>query len=98
MTHGQPVARRQELLQVFHGLVYARGVCFINRGHLLQNAPKDFNVPMTLAPDITDLLARARADLRMGVPVVLGSEVGILVLSAETLDPERLSDVMALSL
>ena len=26
---------------------------------------------MTFAPDITERLARARADLRMGVPIVL---------------------------
>lgn len=51
---------------------------------------------MTLAPDITDLLARARADLRMGVPIVLGSGNGLLVLAAETLGAERLRDVLKL--
>ncbi|OSQ53230.1 GTP cyclohydrolase II [Marivita geojedonensis] len=51
---------------------------------------------MTLSPDITDLLARARADLRMGVPVVLGSDHGLLVLSVESLGPQRLADVIAL--
>ena len=51
---------------------------------------------MTLAPDITDLLARARADLRMGVPIVLGSDRGLLVLAVESLGEERLRDVMAL--
>ncbi len=51
---------------------------------------------MTLAPDITELLARARADLRMGVPIVLDSDDGLLVLSVETLGAERLRDLMAL--
>ena len=37
---------------------------------------------MAFAPDITERLARARADLRMGVPVVLDG--GALVLAAET--------------
>ncbi|RLJ51906.1 GTP cyclohydrolase II [Litoreibacter meonggei] len=42
---------------------------------------------MTLAPDTIELAARARADLRMGVPVVIGSS---LVLAAETLGEGRL--------
>ncbi|KIN74714.1 GTP cyclohydrolase II [Sulfitobacter guttiformis] len=48
---------------------------------------------MSFSPDVTETLARARADLRMGVPVVLGD---ILVLAAETLTEERLADVMTL--
>jgi GTP cyclohydrolase II len=48
---------------------------------------------MSFAPDISETLARARSDLRMGVPVVLGD---VLVLAAETLSRERLADVMAL--
>ena len=51
---------------------------------------------MTLAPDITDLVARARADLRMGVPIVLGTKTGLLVLAAETIDATRLTDVLSL--
>ena len=51
---------------------------------------------MALAPDITDLLARARADLRMGVPIVLGNAHGLLVLAVESLGTDRLRDVMAL--
>ncbi|PTX57706.1 GTP cyclohydrolase II [Litoreibacter ponti] len=43
---------------------------------------------MTLSPDTTELVARARADLRMGVPIVIG---GSLVLAAETLQDARLS-------
>jgi len=48
---------------------------------------------MSFAPDIPEVLARARADLRMGVPIMLGD---LLVLAVETLSPTRLSDVMAL--
>ncbi|MFO8126470.1 GTP cyclohydrolase II [Yoonia sp.] len=49
---------------------------------------------MGFAPDITERLARARADLRMGVPVVLDG--GALVLAAETLDAVRLADLRTL--
>lgn len=51
---------------------------------------------MGLAPDITEMLARARADLRMGVPIVLAGPVSIMALAAETLSRERLSSVMDL--
>lgn len=54
---------------------------------------------MGFAPDITERLARARADLRMGVPVVLGAEdgpAGALMLAAETVDPARLAALRAL--
>ena len=48
---------------------------------------------MTLIPNITERLARARADLRMGVGVVLSEG---LMLAVETLDKERLADMAAL--
>ncbi|MBC7133301.1 MAG: GTP cyclohydrolase II [Roseovarius sp.] len=52
---------------------------------------------MALAPDITEMLARARADLRMGVPVVLQDAGGAaLILAAETLGAQRLADIQAL--
>ncbi|APE44854.1 GTP cyclohydrolase II [Sulfitobacter alexandrii] len=51
---------------------------------------------MALAPDITEQLARARADLRMGLPIVLTGETPVLVLAAETLVAQRLADVLAL--
>lgn len=52
---------------------------------------------MSLSPDIPELLARARADLRMGLPVLLrDGEEAALALAAETLRPERLSDLRAL--
>jgi GTP cyclohydrolase II len=50
---------------------------------------------MAFAPDITERLARARADLRMGVPVVLEGEGGAVMLAAETLDRARLADLRA---
>ncbi len=53
---------------------------------------------MSLRPDLSELLARARADLRMGVPVVLAdNEAAILVLSAETLTGDRLADLRAVA-
>ena len=42
---------------------------------------------MTFAPDQTERLARARADLRMGVPVVLSE--GVVILAVETLTQGR---------
>ncbi len=41
---------------------------------------------MTLLPDRTELVARARADLRMGVPIIID---GHLVFAAETLSADR---------
>ncbi|MBO9406950.1 GTP cyclohydrolase II [Shimia sp. R9_1] len=53
---------------------------------------------MSFAPDIIERLARARADLRMGVPIVLtGGAVPLLVLAAETLTDARLDDVRGLA-
>tara|TARA_R110002051_G_scaffold73277_3_gene133131 strand:- start:1554 stop:2687 length:1134 start_codon:yes stop_codon:yes gene_type:complete len=49
---------------------------------------------MTFAPDVTERLARARADLRMGVPVVL--DAGAVMLAAETLDAARLAHLRGL--
>jgi GTP cyclohydrolase II len=48
---------------------------------------------MPFKPDITEILARARADLRMGVPVVLED---VLVFSAETLTAQRLAEAILL--
>jgi GTP cyclohydrolase II len=52
---------------------------------------------MTLAPTMTERLARARADLRMGVPVVLseGGD-GALILAAETATPARFAALRGL--
>ncbi|MEL6103388.1 MAG: GTP cyclohydrolase II [Pseudomonadota bacterium] len=48
---------------------------------------------MSLAPTTTEMIARARSDLRLGVPVVID---GYLVLAVETLSDERLRDVCTL--
>ena len=51
---------------------------------------------MAFAPTIIERLARARADLRMGVPVVLSGETSVLVMATETLIAARLSDLHTL--
>ena len=52
---------------------------------------------MTLLPTSTELLARARTDLRLGLPVVLTDERdSALVLAAEGIQPERLAAVQKL--
>ena len=57
---------------------------------------------MPLRPSIVERINRARADLRMGVPVVLtgqgpgGHEVGALVVGAEVLDTARLAELRLL--
>ncbi|GAA6209271.1 GTP cyclohydrolase II [Cognatishimia sp. WU-CL00825] len=52
---------------------------------------------MSFSPDIQERLARARADLRMGVPIVVtGNGQSILVASSETIAEQRLKDIQAL--
>ena len=52
---------------------------------------------MSLGPSIVERLARAGADLRMGVPVVLTSAGrGALAVAVETLSAERLAELRAL--
>ncbi|SMO73950.1 GTP cyclohydrolase II [Paracoccus laeviglucosivorans] len=48
---------------------------------------------MTLIPTLTESVSRARTDLRMGLPVMLGSYVAAAV---ETLSPDRLALMRAL--
>ncbi|RJE83491.1 GTP cyclohydrolase II [Paracoccus onubensis] len=48
---------------------------------------------MSLIPTLAETISRARADLRMGLPVVIGNHVTAAV---ETLSPARLSDMRAL--
>ena len=53
---------------------------------------------MTFAPNLTERLARARADLRMGVPVVVRDQGGdAMVISAETIIAQRLDNLANLS-
>ena len=50
--------------------------------------------PMSLRPTTVEQLNRARADLRMGVPVVMTHEgEAALIFAAETLTPDRLSQL-----
>ncbi|WP_089997226.1 GTP cyclohydrolase II [Cognatiyoonia koreensis] len=49
---------------------------------------------MSFAPDVTERIARARADLRMGVPVVLSE--GLVVLAVETLNAARFAQLRTL--
>ena len=51
---------------------------------------------MTLALTITERLARARGDLRMGVPVVLVGDGAALVVAVEELTAARLADLRSL--
>ncbi|WP_300032681.1 GTP cyclohydrolase II [uncultured Roseobacter sp.] len=51
---------------------------------------------MTIAPTLNERLARARADLRMGVPVVLDGTLPVVIMAAETLEQARLDDLAAL--
>lgn len=52
---------------------------------------------MNIKPDIAELLARARADLRTGVPVVLDGPAPVLIAALETLDNDRFNAMLALS-
>lgn len=52
---------------------------------------------MSLVPDDTERLARARADLRIGLPVVLRDKDRLMImLAVETLSPDRLQGVALL--
>ncbi len=52
---------------------------------------------MALSPSIVERINRARADLRMGVPVVLtGEGAGALVVGAEVLEADRLAELRLL--
>ncbi len=52
---------------------------------------------MPLGPSIIERIARARSDLRMGVPVVfLGAGQAALVIAVEALSQDRLTDLRAL--
>ncbi|MEM9754928.1 MAG: GTP cyclohydrolase II [Pseudomonadota bacterium] len=51
---------------------------------------------MTLSPNSAELVARARGDLRLGLPIVLsGADGALLAAAAETLRPERLAALRA---
>lgn len=53
--------------------------------------------PMSLLPSISDLVARARSDLRVGLPVVLAQgDAGLIVMACETAGDARLASLRAL--
>ena len=52
---------------------------------------------MSFAPDMIEMLARARADLRMGVPVVLDGASPVVMFPVETLTPQRLTQIKTLN-
>jgi GTP cyclohydrolase II len=52
------------------------------------------DIAMSFTPGILELLARGRADLRMGLPVVLSQDgTGALAAAAETIDPARFAEM-----
>ena len=52
---------------------------------------------MSLAPTPADRVARARGDLRLGLPVILvRGGAGLMILAAETLPPQRFSSLRAM--
>jgi GTP cyclohydrolase II len=51
---------------------------------------------MSFAPTLTEELSRARADLRMGVPILLDGPEPLLFLAAETLEQSRFALVKSL--
>ena len=52
---------------------------------------------MSFAPDMIEMMARARADLQMGVPVLIDGIEPLLLLAAETIKPARLAQVQSLN-
>ena len=52
---------------------------------------------MSFAPNVIEMLARSRADLRMGVPVVLDGANPVVMFSAETLTQQRLAHIKTFS-
>ena len=51
----------------------------------------------SFAPNMIEMLARARADLRVGVPVVFNSADPVVIFSVETLSPQRLTQISTLN-
>jgi len=51
---------------------------------------------MTFRPDISERLARARTDLRLGLAIVIDGPEPALVLAAETLTQVRFEDLLKL--
>lgn len=74
-----------------------QAICFNLFCESLDRGAGNSRYRMSLGLSIVERLARARADLRMGVPVVLISRgAAALVVAAETLSAARLADLRAL--
>jgi GTP cyclohydrolase II len=72
-------------------------ICFNFLPFTLSRTCPFHGIPMPLGPNSAELLSRARADLRMGVPVVLAFEGAFaLVIAAEVLGMARLAGFRAL--
>ena len=52
---------------------------------------------MSFAPNMVEMIARARADLQMGVPVLIDGTHPVLLLAAETITSARLTQVQTLN-
>ncbi len=52
---------------------------------------------MIFSPDLVEILARVRSDLRMGVPAVLTGAQDALILAVETLDDRRLKPLLEMN-
>ena len=77
---------------------FLRGKCFINLPKRLKDALNNGLFRMPLSPDMIELLARARGDLRMGLPIVLVDDGQVsLAASAETVSDHRLAEMRALA-
>lgn len=69
---------------------------FVGKSHYVSDCFKPAWLPkaiMSLIPTLAETVSRARADLRMGLPVAIG---GHLAAAVETLPPQRLADMKAL--
>tara|TARA_B000000460_G_scaffold241199_1_gene207515 strand:- start:553 stop:1695 length:1143 start_codon:yes stop_codon:yes gene_type:complete len=69
---------------------------FVGKSHYVSDCFKPVYLPkaiMSLIPTLAETVSRARADLRMGLPVAIG---GHLAAAVETLPPQRLADMKAL--
>ena len=69
---------------------------FVGKSHYVSDCFKPVWLPkaiMSLIPTLAETVSRARADLRMGLPVAIG---GYLAAAVETLPPQRLADMKAL--
>ena len=92
----------QDLWQYLTPSCRQQGKCF-NFSHLQVSEGDKESPIMTFAtdsfmPDLTERLARARADLRMGVPIVVcDANAAGLVCAAEVLSAERLASLVGMN-